>query len=77
MREACELSASEDPRAKSWLLEAARFEQEYQHEVFAAERHLALALKLAPRDAHIQERYRKVAKLVAERRSESSPDSKE
>lgn len=67
MREAIELSIEAEPRAKRWLVEAARFEEDYQRDVFAAERHLAVALRLAPHDDALLARYRRVAALVAKR----------
>ena len=67
MRESIELEAHDEPRAKRWLVEAAQFEEDYQRDVFAAERHLAVALKLAPHDDQLASRYRRVAALVAKR----------
>jgi len=67
MRESIELDAHDEPRAKRWLVEAAQFEEDYQRDVFAAERHLAVALKLAPHDDLLVSRYRRVAALVAKR----------
>jgi hypothetical protein len=49
------------------LLAAARFEREAQRDVLAAERHLALAVRLQPRDARIGDAYREVAALVSAR----------
>jgi tetratricopeptide (TPR) repeat protein len=61
MREAIELSPEPPASAAQFLLEAAEFEREVEHDVLAAERHLAVALRIAPRDARIAERYRAVA----------------
>jgi len=74
MRESIELEAHAEPRAKRWLVEAAQFEEDYQRDVFAAERHLAVALKLAPHDDLLVSRYRRVAALVA-KRVQHDPDS--
>jgi hypothetical protein len=43
------------------LLEAAEFEQAIERDLLAAERHLAVAVRVAPQDARIAERYRAVA----------------
>lgn len=72
LRECVELGAHDEPRAKRWLVEAASFEEDYQRDVFAAERHLAVALRLAPHDEALLSRYRRVAALVA-KRSQSQP----
>jgi len=61
MREAIELSLEAPASAAQFLLEAAEFEHEVERDVLAAERHLAVALRVAPRDARIAERYRAVA----------------
>lgn len=74
MREAIELSLEGEPRAKRWLEEAARFEEEYQRDVLAAERHLAVALRLAPHEPGLKRRYRRVAGLAA-RHVKSHPDA--
>ena len=71
MRESIELEARDEPRAKRWLVEAAQFEEDYQRDIFAAERHLAVALKLAPHDDGLVSRYRRVAALVAKRAHDS------
>ncbi|HEY0466010.1 MAG TPA: hypothetical protein VGC79_17490, partial [Polyangiaceae bacterium] len=65
MREALELTLEPPASAAQFLLEAADFEQEVERDLLAAERHLALALRIAPRDARIAERYRSVAAEVA------------
>jgi hypothetical protein len=75
MREDLELSQVQEPRAQRWLMEAARFEEEYQRDVFAAERHLALALQLGPHDEGVAQAYRRVAALAAARaRAQREPD---
>jgi cellulose synthase operon protein C len=67
LREALELAPTEDVRvASEWLKAAARFEREVRKDVVSAERHLALALKLSPRDRAIGDAYREVAALVHE-----------
>lgn len=70
LSEALEVSEQKDPRAKRWLMEAARFEEDYQRDVCAAERHLALALRLTPDDEVLGRRYRRVAARVMERARE-------
>jgi cellulose synthase operon protein C len=67
MRDAIELAESAPAEASEWLLAAARFEREAQRDVLAAERHLALAVRLRPRDAAIGDAYRQVAALAAAR----------
>jgi hypothetical protein len=66
MREAIELAGQAPQSAASFLLEAADFEQTAERDVLAAERHLAVALRVAPRDAEVAERYRMVAAAVIE-----------
>lgn len=73
LRECIELEAHDEPRAKRWLVEAASFEEDYQRDVFAAERHLAVALRLAPHDDALLGRYRRVAALVAKRHPSDPP----
>ncbi len=77
MREAIELSEQSEPRAKHWLMEAARFEEDSQRDVLAAERHLAQALRIAPHDDALGQRYRQVAKLVADRRRDGTDADEE
>jgi tetratricopeptide (TPR) repeat protein len=67
MRDAIELGDRPSPAATEWLLAAARFEREVQRDVLAAERHLALAVRLAPHSPQIGEAYREVAALCAAR----------
>jgi cellulose synthase operon protein C len=68
LREAIELCAAPDARWTEWLLEAARFEREVELDVTAAERHLAVALRLAPHDRAIADAYREAAAAVLARR---------
>jgi tetratricopeptide (TPR) repeat protein len=76
MRELCELGREHAPALADQLLEAARFEQETQDDVIAAERHLAAALRAAPGRSDVGQAYREVALAVAElarqRRSRSA-----
>ncbi|HKO52589.1 MAG TPA: tetratricopeptide repeat protein [Polyangiaceae bacterium] len=65
MREAIELSVEPPVSVAQFLLEASEFEHDTQRDVLAAERHLAIALRVAPRDARIAERYRQVAAEAA------------
>lgn len=66
VRDLVELEPRIDPRrAATWLGEAARFEQDRQGDVMAAERHLAVALRRAPHDAEIAQAYRDVAAEVS------------
>ncbi|MBX3182180.1 MAG: hypothetical protein KF915_06095 [Polyangiaceae bacterium] len=53
----------------AWLAEAARFERERLGDWHAAERHLAVALRLAPHDAEIAAAYRTAAEEVARSRA--------
>lgn len=61
MREAIELALTPPPKAVEFLVRAADFEREAERDVLAAERHLAVALRVAPHDAAVAERYRSVA----------------
>ena len=56
---------STDSRAIPWLIEAATFETE-RGELRAAQRHLDIALGLAPRDEEIGRRYRAIGERLAE-----------
>jgi tetratricopeptide (TPR) repeat protein len=67
MREAVELGAPTEARTVEWLLEAAEFEREARLEPIAAERHLGVALRLAPHDPMLAQRYREVAGELAEK----------
>jgi hypothetical protein len=66
MREAIELASEVPLNAASYLLEAAEFERTAERDVLAAERHLAVAVRVAPRDAAIAEKYRAAAAECAE-----------
>ncbi|HEY5956504.1 MAG TPA: hypothetical protein VIV60_08130, partial [Polyangiaceae bacterium] len=65
-----ELIAVEPQPSKwvEWLLEAARFERDVLRDVNAAERHLSLAIRVAPRHSTAKELYREVAAVIAARR---------
>ncbi len=67
LRDALELATQPPAAACEWLLGAARFEREVQRDALAAERHLALAMRLDPHDPEIASAYREVAGLVAAR----------
>jgi tetratricopeptide (TPR) repeat protein len=66
-RETLELRGERSPAALAWLVEAARFERDVTSDVLAAERHLAVALRLAPQDPEMAALYREAAALVAAR----------
>lgn len=72
MRETIELSGSKSPSSVARLRDAAGFELGERDDVMLAERHLALALRLAPNDAAVAAEYRRVAQLLDERRKGSS-----
>jgi tetratricopeptide (TPR) repeat protein len=65
LREAVELDSRASRDSASWLLEAARFEQTLRDDPAAAERHLSVALRVAPRDRTVGDAYRKAAASVA------------
>jgi thioredoxin-like negative regulator of GroEL len=69
LRDLLETIEPKPDRAVDYLLEAARFEREIQRDAHSAERHLAVALRLAPRDRAVGDAYREVAALVAARSS--------
>jgi tetratricopeptide (TPR) repeat protein len=74
MREAIELG-SEVPRdAVRYLLEAAEFEHRVERDVLAAERHLAVAVRVAPHDSNVSERYRAVAAEAVEQQRKRKRD---
>lgn len=75
MREAIELQARPRPEFVNLLVEAATFEREAERDLSAAERHLAVALRLAPHDEALGQLYREVARDLAEerRRARSLP----
>ncbi len=66
-RQAAELASPADPAWAEWLMEAALFERDVQQDVLSAERHLAVAVRIAPRDRAVGEAYRQVAAVVAAR----------
>lgn len=68
MREAVELSSEKKPTWARWLREAAESAIALDGDVVGAERHLAVALGITPRDAALGERYREVAREVASRK---------
>jgi cellulose synthase operon protein C len=61
LRESLELTSVPDARGPDWLLRAARFEREQMQDVAAEERHLAVALRLAPHNETIRAAYRDAA----------------
>jgi Flp pilus assembly protein TadD len=64
MRELIELGHQTSDAAK-WLVEAAMFEREIRHDLVCAERHLAIALRVAPHDSGLDSLYREVATSLA------------
>jgi tetratricopeptide (TPR) repeat protein len=66
MREAIELGSEVPPQAVGFLLEAAEFERTAEQDVLSAERHLAVALRVAPHDRDVAERYRQIAAEAVE-----------
>jgi tetratricopeptide (TPR) repeat protein len=69
LRQAVELALPQDAeRVAQWLVRASQFES--PHDLNAAERHLAVALRLRPHDPQLQVQYRQTAaQLAAQRRS--------
>jgi tetratricopeptide (TPR) repeat protein len=66
MREVIELSPPPDvKRAVDFLMDAARFEWEGRQDAALAERHLGVALRLAPRDRRVGDEYKRLAAIVA------------
>jgi tetratricopeptide (TPR) repeat protein len=71
LREAIELRApSEDRQAADWLRAGARFEWDVRRDAAAAERHLAVALRVLPRDRVVAAAYREMAAIAAARSAE-------
>lgn len=68
LRDNLELARDRPARAVEWLAEAARFERDVQRDLAAAERHLAIALAIAPQHAGIAREYREVAASLSARR---------
>ncbi|MEN9581256.1 MAG: hypothetical protein RJA70_4265 [Pseudomonadota bacterium] len=65
LRDAVELTPEVDAHAASrWLLAAAKYSLESVQDPRAAERHLAVALRLRPQDALIQSAYREAAEKL-------------
>lgn len=70
LREACELSGrAHAADVALWLTEAAQFENHSLGDLVAAERHLASALRLAPRDARVRKLYRQTAAALAKKKN--------
>jgi tetratricopeptide (TPR) repeat protein len=67
LREAIELTRAPQAGWAAWLGEAADNALQVDADPAAAERHLAVALRLAPHDPDFARRYREVSALVAER----------
>lgn len=68
LRDACELSGRAAlPQAAAWLTEAAQFEDRSLGDLAAAERHLASALRLSPRNPRVRRLYRQTAAALAKR----------
>jgi tetratricopeptide (TPR) repeat protein len=70
LRDACELAGRSVvlAQAASWLTEAAQFEDRSLGDLAAAERHLASALRLAPRNPRVRRLYRQTAAALAKRK---------
>jgi tetratricopeptide (TPR) repeat protein len=77
MREAIELMREPAKEAKRWLMDAGRFEEDYQRDSMAAERHLALALRLDPHDEGLKRRYRRVARRLSGRNRDENDYSED
>jgi len=71
MRETLAMSATRAEEAPRWLREAGHFELEVCHDLLAAEKHLTLALRLAPQDDGIADSFRRVAAALAVQRRQS------
>jgi tetratricopeptide (TPR) repeat protein len=67
LRDACELSGRGPviPDTVAWLTEAALFENHSLGDVAAAERHLASALRLSPKNVRVRKLYRQTAAALA------------
>lgn len=70
MREVIELS-SPDANCSELLVEAGRFERDVMRDTAAAERHLAVALRISPQSASVKELYREVAAVLVAKRQRS------
>jgi hypothetical protein len=64
LRELVEMGSVSDDSPK-WLIEASNFERDIRHDFNCAERHLAIALRIAPRDDHINSLYREISATLA------------
>jgi tetratricopeptide (TPR) repeat protein len=67
LREIIELNGSTTPVTLGRLRDAARFELGERDDLTLAERHLALALRLAPNDQELAAEYRRTAELLDQR----------
>jgi tetratricopeptide (TPR) repeat protein len=71
LRESIETAEFRDPQATAaavqWLRAAASFESTVRKDLALAERHLAAALRLAPRDKAVADAYREAAAALASR----------
>jgi len=72
MREIVELSGTKSAVQVTRLRDAARFELTGRDDPALAERHLALALQLAPNDAEVAFEYRRAAELLDVRKARGS-----
>jgi tetratricopeptide (TPR) repeat protein len=73
-------ASSDDPRAQpiaALLLEAAEIERSRLHDPLAAQRHLAVALRLRPRDPDLLRSYREVGALLAQGLREDAPEPRD
>jgi tetratricopeptide (TPR) repeat protein len=76
LRETIELGNVPDAAAR-WLREAAQFEREVRRDLACAERHLAVALRVAPRDQTLATAYREVAAALAVEHGKEVTSSRE
>ncbi len=65
MRDTVELGGFRNAPAR-YLMEAAEHERSVQKDLIAVERHLAVAMRVAPRDGRVADAYRAVAREIAE-----------
>jgi tetratricopeptide (TPR) repeat protein len=65
MRELAASRADDAAKALPFLVEAAAFERDVRDDAFAAQRHLAVAVRFAPRDAPILAEYRAIGAAIA------------
>jgi Flp pilus assembly protein TadD len=73
LRETIELNGSSSSATLLRLREAARFEIGERDDLSLAERHLALALRLAPNDTELLAEYRRAAELLDQRQRQRQP----